>query len=145
MNITDRYKKMCDHPLIQDRWVPKVGDRTDKGIITRINKCKSLKTNERWLSIGWMEYTKSELIWLPSQEQLQEMVDKEIEKYDCGLCFWKTDEFKEDGFGEYFLTIENDDGEIVFEASGDSINELWLAFVMHELHGLKWSEEKGWK
>jgi hypothetical protein len=119
----DTYIKMCDCPEIQDKWKPKIGDFTDKGVIVSIllsfNPNDVFQTNQT----GSYALEKHNFIWLPSQEQLQEMVS---EGFNARQQLNRFNSF-----------LRN------YRARGkDSIKELWLAFVMQELHNKKWDVKK---
>ena len=66
-------------------------------------------------------YPQSDVIWLPRQDQLQYMLVKKyggIFSVTCRFCDWFQHE----------------------DCSGETITgeQLWLKFVMHELHGKQW-------
>ena len=55
--MTDQHK--CDHPLIQEKWQPKVGDR----YYDRDLECESMVLTETLLRPGYIENLKKH-IWL---------------------------------------------------------------------------------
>ena len=64
------------------------------------------------------------LIWLPRQDQLQDMLVKKyggIFSVICRFCDW----FQHEDYSGETITGE----------------QLWLKFVMHELHGKQWDGE----
>ena len=71
-------------------------------------------------------------IWLPRQDQLQDMID--WKQYDISISYcsmpwvfeWQKDPLEING------------------VNGGSMEQLWLAFVMHELYQKKWDGE-AWK
>ena len=76
-------------------------------------------------------------IWLPTQEQLQEMLHNYYQNNNSNAkgLEWG------DSINEYMLNqllnFEKDNREIVYD-----LNSLWLAFVMHELYNKVWTGEK---
>lgn len=64
-DTSKEYIRMADCPEIQDKWDPKIGDWTNKGIVIDIHYYHS---EGRW-SVFTDQHTegfrKSELIWLP--------------------------------------------------------------------------------
>jgi len=134
--MDEQYIKMCNCPEIQDKWEPKVGDRTDCGIITNIiNRESIIVYYDR--SGHFPEFGFDELKWLPSQEQLQGMLlTPSIGHYELVENFW---DFVWGLDNEADLE-SNEEGEYLLYRN---INQLWLAFVMYELHDKKW-EERGW-
>ena len=70
-------------------------------------------------------YPQSDVIWLPRQDQLQDMVKSEYEcDYDMNL-----------DFTEFTTNL------YTHEQIGASMEQLWLAFVMHEKYNKKWDGE----
>ncbi len=130
----DNYTKMMDAAIKQDliKWDnPKVGDWTDKGIIIFFEGDDScgLSTPEGMQQISRVD----ELIFKPSIEQLMEMVELHFNKK------WMI------GFNQNDPNVIYPMSSVFFEFTKtvselfSSMRELWLAFVIHELHGLKWS------
>ena len=130
MTEQEIYALMSDCPEIQDGWEPMVGDLTDKGIVTRVHDKKSFCTIEDHPGVE-LFYYRNELIYLPRQGQLQDM----IVDYDC---------FKDSSITIltkklYEFSLYNNINHLF-----TSIRQLWLAFVMWELHSKRWEEGK-WK
>jgi len=125
----DNYTKMCDCPEMQNGWVPKIGDWTDKGLIVSISKRYIESRNLRpfpQLSIknqSVVNKDKDNVIYLPSIEQLMGMVWNKEEE-DPGHLMGR--------IGDFFYSDK-------YTGDPDSMRELWLAFVMHECYDLKWS------
>ena len=71
----------------------------------------------------------SKMVWLPTQAQLQVML--ELWRY-CG------NEVSSLAWGVWNFYLQADD-----DYSPDSMEELWLGFVMKEKHGKTWDGE-GW-
>ena len=118
MDISKEYIKMCVAAKeLQKQWKCKGGDfySFDGGISTLIG--------------GSVPFKKS--IWLPRQDQLQEMLSKEY--VDCfamltDFCRWQVKE-------DYYL-------EDLF-AGNESMEQLWLIFVMKEEFDKTW-DGKNW-
>jgi len=136
MDIPETYIKMCDCPEIQRQWNPQLGD-----IVFSRNKVKVvLGLTPHYLNdiIGFWQ-----AIWLPRQDQLQEMVFPEDP-------FWRhIDEFHDFAFQRqtlgvmpHYCAIKEADEQERYVMQFKSMEQLWLAFVMHELHGKKWDGEK---
>lgn len=133
--MNDNYTKMMDAALKQGliKWEPKVGDDTDKGIAwnfeldnAELGKRKPygiyiLKHDDPWARFSGEFYRLKEIIFKPSIKQLMEMVDEPL--FVLGELFHQ---FVYKDYRPYCVNF-------------DSSEELWLAFVMHELHNLKWS------
>jgi len=86
------------------------------------------------------------LIWLPSQEDLQEMVIR----FRSPASFWQIHFAFNYWLCETFSighpAVFGLDTAKVKRAGFTSLNQLWLAFVMHELYQKKWDPEtKKWK
>ena len=102
MDKTKTYIKMCGCPEVQGQWKHKVGN---------------------WVHAEH----KTGAIWLPRQDQIQEMI------------------FDED---EGIQTIATDIAEFSVSQIGSSISiqgtmeQLLLAFYMHEKHNLFWENDK---
>ncbi|MFC1567341.1 hypothetical protein ACFL3R_00705 [Thermodesulfobacteriota bacterium] len=124
----EQYIKQCDCPEIQDAWEPRVGDWTDKGMVCHIadNNLNNIiiRTRASESLYGRAIYQKKDLTWLPTQEQLQGMLGYPLGGLVTTFCEWLDD-------------VTFPVGEI------RTMNQLWLAFVMHELHGKKW-DGKEW-
>ncbi len=126
MDKSPKYIKMCDCPEIQEGWKPAVGDWTDKGIVVKVFK------DRVWLAFTESGTTidrhKSELIWLPRQDQTQGMVMPERN-------------FPFNQVGDLIRWIDNYKS---YSCSFDSMEQLWLAFVMCTLQQMTLVDEKGW-
>jgi len=119
--VTDNFIKMCEQAKeIQQAWKPKIGDYFLELLTKSINIYTDgfafLPQHNVPLSILY--------IWLPTQEQLQEMISGDFK------TVLLIDDF-------YNFAIEN---LLPF----DSMNELWLAFVMKEKWNKTWDGKK-WK
>lgn len=125
--LKDNYTKMCNCPEIQDGWEPKVGDWTDCGIISEYMNADSIIVyNQR--SGHFPEFGLDELKWLPTIEQLMEMVWVKLGTY----CSNKMNSLTW-GVWDFYNTTTDD---------ADSGQELWLRYFMHELHNKSWNGER---
>ncbi len=115
----DNFTKTVNNKWIQDGWEPKVGDWTDRGLIT------GLRFRRKTLILCDIEITQAfdpkGLIWLPTIEQLMGMVEYK-NKYSLLRDI------------KNFLTYKGTEKW--------SWQELLLAFVMHKLHRLKRDGER---
>jgi len=133
--ITKNYIKMCEQAEeIQKEWLPKGDDKFfdcfDEGIRT-LACYKPL--SEREIIIGkWKE----EAVWLPTQEQLQEMMQK---YYQCNpdIKGLKWGDSINLFMLKRFLDFAVKNRKLVWD-----INSLWLAFVMKERWDKSWTGEK---
>jgi len=134
---------------IQEAWVPKVGDWTDKGVIIDIFWLSGVGTkittyyHSEWLGeedgTEKKTYDMGELTYLPSQKDLQGMIpdDCEIEvgrnALKPGLESCK-DWYALVGDNKYSVPL----------CTGDTPNQALIQAAMYELYKKKWNEE-GWK
>lgn len=109
------YLKMCDCPEIQEQ--------------------KSAHGNG-WYKQNWTRDDKGDIIWLPRQEDLQKMVSG-VESVYLGLL------------PERVWTLQSSFNKFTHELythdtcdDWTSMEQLWLAFVMKELHNKIWQEDK---
>ena len=135
----ENYTKMMDAALKQGliKWdEPKVGDWTDKGLVVGYSRYphKSKLWVIRKHFMDREEVWSDKVIFKPSIEQLMEMVD--LFKYEYLEIVPLS---RKDGF-VLLYTREGSEGQEKITAKTQK--ELWLAFVMHELHGLKWEDGK---
>lgn len=150
MDVSSDYIKMCDCNEIQDLitdmdlnshsfwWIviiykkcPKCGQRSG----TYCKDCRSKLIEKKDGYIGNEECGYHQSIWLPRQDQIQKMMNWEYEYH-----FWKWEGKEIDG-GTYYGQIL-DDEDLRHGVSMDSLEQLWLAFYMHENHGLVWNGKK---
>ena len=116
------YIKMSDCPEMQEGWTPQLGDFCCEGdMVFPIVNIRALKEE---IANG------EHIIFLRRQDQLQDMVYKpEIIEGDYYPVARMLHEF-------HLFIKENRKWDTA------SMEQLWLAFVMHELHGKAWSAEK---
>lgn len=124
--ITKNYIKMCEeNEEIQKEWKPTLGDWVYLKNVASNYKI-SLIANE----YPPMRYYRNKSTWLPTQEQLQEMV-KDWLFYITGSF---TDIYASASTG-------NRDSHVVCNKA-KSMNELWLIFVMKERYHKIWTGKK---
>jgi len=124
MDTSETYVRMCDHPKIQQGKEIKVGDfyfssTEDKVLISYISHHQGyiVKHPEQWDYLNGRK-----IIWLPRQDQIQKMIGD----FNKVLPMLPQLERLDRDYNEIFTTME----------------QLWLAFYMHEKHKLKWSGTK---
>ena len=126
---------MCDCPEMQDGWEPVSRDLVNSKDSNLIYTCayKHLDLYKFYTPDSSASYTSVSLrnlrikfIWLPRQDQLQRKDRGENDPH-CGAMFCRfTDWLNET------------------KAAAPEPEQLWLAFVMHELHNKKWAGDQ-WK
>lgn len=146
MDTSKEYIKMCDCPEIQEQWKPIEGDS-----FSFLSEPKLIKDYEIWALEKrelsdieeWNKIIKTMgnhfvdhfveardcFVWLPRQDQIQEMVETNI--LDLLNKFYK---YVFDDLSWMF----NKDSIIKFK----SMEQLWLAFYMYEKHQKIWDGEK---
>ena len=148
MSFTERYKIMCEKAEeIQKEWVPSPGDMVICRRNIKLDTYDYIREGEttmildvEWdvlyvgdvsevicypecISVPIRECTIDDFVWLPTQEQLQELAMSRGH-FDFSLvtlfsCFSRN-----------------------FEHKFSSLNELWLAFVMIMIYDRCWNDEK---
>ena len=121
MDKSSYYIKMCESAkVIQKQWKPDFGDFFVSLSSGRTSPCLSI-VSELEKKVSYLKTIKA--VWLPRQDQLQEMV---IENYatpwDLAIAF---------------SNVLMADNASYFD-NFDSMEKLWLAFVMLEKHKKKW-------
>ena len=116
MDTTPKYIKMCVCSEIQDI-IPRMID--DTGIKYIDGAAHILKYH---IGLG-------KLIWLPRQDQLQEMVSDRLLGLQT-VCAVLHD-----------FSITEGEG-LQFTMNDGSMEQLWLAYVMHEKYGKIWDDKK---
>jgi hypothetical protein len=129
VDTSEQYIKMCDCPEIQDGWKPKPGDFTSEGIVMYLY-CSPLYMGVRTDTAEIFRIIKEgeKVIWLPRQDQLQEMA------YPDG-------KMAIDQLGNVVSWFNHIARSYVWQF-GESREQLWLAFVMWEKFSKKWDGEK---
>ena len=126
MNPTERYIKMCEKAEeIQKEWEPKTGDWAidvwHRNPVVVIEKLDSKNLLVSQVGGGQYENTRDKFIWLPTQEQLEEM-------FDLSIPTLMVD----------FYNFVLDGAKLKFS----TFNELWLTFVMQSKYRKVWEREK---
>ena len=120
--ITDNYIKMCEQAEeIQEAWKQNPGD---------------IYIYKKDIDIGLYyyvtEYKKhNNAVWLPTQEQLQEIIKPTLETDDFELV---------ELFFDFVYGEDSQPNQI--NSPIKLMNEMWLAFVMHEKYNKIWTGEK---
>ncbi len=122
---------MCNCLEIQDRWVQSKSDGDFFKLISG-SQCWyedsgiELLCDEIHIFVDVVDLPEDAvIIWLPRQDQLQEMVRPQINKNYGESISYLHRQFTE------WLKGENPEFE--------TYEQLWLAFVMQRLHGKKWN------
>jgi hypothetical protein len=123
MDKSSYYIKMCDSAkVIQKQWKPDFGDFFVSRSLGLTSKSQTVVSGLE-KKVPYLKKIKA--VWLPRQDQLQEMV---IEKYaapwDLAIAF--SNVLMADN-ASYFDTF-------------DSMEKLWIAFIMLEKHRKKWKD-----
>jgi len=121
MDVSKQFIKMSDCPEIQDKWFIKDGDwvGSEHGVVS-INHIN--EANEYYSSIKF-RLIREDNIWLPRQDQIQEMLKAHYQKHLKILY-------------DFSLTVS---------WYINSLEQLWLAFYMYEKHSKIWSsKEEKW-
>ena len=122
MDCSDRYVQMSRKAEeIQRLWAPAEGDMfadelchvsmVNRPILDHLNKSFNQGKRENY-------------VWLPRQDQLQEMVLPMLE----GNCHWMLEECYK------FITLP-------YSLQLESMEQIWLAFIMKEKNGKIWDAE----
>ncbi|RKZ19684.1 hypothetical protein DRQ17_00465 [bacterium] len=139
--ITERYIKMCEKAEeIQREWKPQEGDfcivKGYKKVFVVFQDAGVDDFGVPCLIAGHRCLDKRQTIWLPTQEQLQEMV---LEWYQ------KKNLYDVNDSNTLFLRLRNFWMEGVYQEAilqFGTMNELLLAFVMWERYQKVWDDEK---
>ena len=135
MDTSKEYIKMCDCPEIQDKWDKadmKWGDfYYNDGLVLPVMNILSI-----------LDLRKEEkVVWLPRQDQLQCMVwIPAMSNYRNNQDLARAFSFWLDGNDDISHPRYIEWGD--YTDSFASMEQLWLAFVMWELHNKKWDGEK---
>lgn len=134
MQVTKNYIEMCEQAEeIQKLWEPKKGDwlywEVDKSVklIITLHMIEAIK-RFRTIPIHYTDNLEYH-IWLPTQEQLQKLMPKtdiiSLVEFIRNAELRYHDKFDKNTVGYFTGTFE-------------TLNELWLAFVMKERWGKIW-------
>ena len=137
MDTSEQYIKMCEKAeKIQGKWKPQEGD----WIVEKGYRDVPLVLMEGLRAgfitgVGWEDddpFDHEESIWLPRQDQLQEMV-VQYPKDEPWVTFTLLRDF--------VMALPN--ARSVYTEQFTSWEQLWLAFVMKEKYNKMWNGE-GW-
>ncbi len=123
MDRSSNYIRMCESiEEIQEQWQPEFGDFYASMSLGITSPCQPI-TSDLEKKLSYLKTIKA--VWLPRQDQLQEMV---IENYampwDLAIAFSNVLMGENASYFEKF----------------DSMEKLWLAFIMLEKYKRKWKE-----
>ena len=123
MDKSSAYIKMCESAkVIQKKWKPEFGDFFVSMSLGLTSPCQPI-VSDLEKKVSYLKTIKA--VWLPRQDQLQEMV---IENYampwDLAVAFSNVLMGQNASYLEKF----------------DSMEKLWLAFIMLEKYKKKWKD-----
>ncbi len=125
MDTSKEYIKMCEEAEeIQERWTWIKGDV----FADEINQIHILESGGHIMLMG--THFPEGYIWLPRQDQLQEIVDYDNNPYVLNSEFMD------------FINVENEIMCAPREPIMNSMEQLWLAFVMKEKYNKKWNNKE---
>jgi len=171
MDTSKTYIKMCDCPEIQEQWKMEIGDwiwrnyRDISGfpkeiedkiwskdkleevqILTYISSIGGYyvakNTNGESRTFTQEEYLKDRFIWLPRQDQIQEMINYCSTNFICGIYDWFIEIGGEEKEFSPSSSLNSPSPKSASEKTGTTYEQLWLAFYMHEYHKLIWDGAK---
>jgi len=138
MDKSELYIKMCDHPLIQDRWKLTEGDFVYWPSQPPAIEVFDANAVDAW-STDEVKREHGGGVWLPRQDQLQGMVfSKDYGARTIIKALWDACE----KHGSLIPRVEYGFPPIGTVDESWSMEQLLLSFVMHELHQLKWDGNK---
>ena len=127
---TDRYIRMCDTPLVQEKKPTTFS--WPGNIYFGMPIFELVDAKPHLFSTSDIAIVDNNAIWLPRQEDWQEMIQP-ISTDELMLKFY-----------QWYHKIW-----FVYQMANNtyslSITELWCAFYFHEVHGMIWNDEKGWE
>ncbi len=123
MDTSSYYIKMCEYAtVIQKQWKPDFGDFFVSLSSGRTSPCQSV-VSELERKASYLKTIKA--VWLPRQDQLQDMViGKYPTSWDLAIAFSNA------------LMADN----VSYFDRFDSMEKLWIAFVMIEKHRKTWKD-----
>jgi len=135
MDTSEVYIKMCEKATeIQKKWKPKGADFMFNTAVEECCFIRVERTQDRRYKDYYMDYNEDRFLWLPRQDQLQEMVkdwDTPSSMFITGVpgLFWSD----ETGYSK------EDDKLFDYYSEFNSFEQLWLAFVMKEKYNKVWN------
>ncbi|RLC74433.1 MAG: hypothetical protein DRI61_16610 [Chloroflexi bacterium] len=138
MDVSKKYIKMCEKAKeIQEMWLPQIGDY----YVAKWNKRKLILCGLKILKD--IRKNKDDYIWLPRQDQLQDiLIDENYTEYENPLNLNRT---MMDEVSEYVDKSPFWAGYKYkpYYHGFDTLEQLWLAFLMYKKYGKIWNENKG--
>lgn len=133
MDDSKKFIKMCDKAGLKHK--PQEGDLYyDKRYKEFYWNCKIGKLKKRW---QYIQKCVEEDIWMPQQDQLQEMIECDGDIQSKFILFYQ--------FARGGISGEKID-ELVkkrkYAFQFNTFEQLWLAFVKHEKDNKMWDDEK---
>lgn len=125
MDTSKEYIEQCDCPEIQEKWKSEVGDkycRVFKDAPGRLNDVRSYVATVPATVLK--ECKNFKYIWLPRQDQLQEMHEMDGDRLDVHSYF--------NLFNKYQMNT--------VPPKNASAEKLMLMFLMNELHNKEWRD-----
>ena len=121
MDKSSYYIKICEHAkVIQKQWTPDFGDFFVSMSSGLTSPCQTI-VSDLEKKVSYLKTIKA--VWLPRQDQLQEMViGTYTTPWDLAIAF---------------SNVLMGDNASYFD-NFDSMEKLWLAFIMLEKHKKKW-------
>lgn len=125
MDRSSNYIKMCEGiEAVQEQWQPEFGDFYVSMSLGLTSPCQPIMSDLE-KKVSYLKTIKA--VWLPRQDQLQEMVmENYATPWDLAIAFSNV------LMGEHASYFEN----------FDSMEKLWLAFIMLEKYERKWNDGK---
>ena len=156
MDTTETFIKMCEKAEeIQELWKPAHGDwykRHDDdecfGFIRgddEIQLLADFDSEGGWFHLEPEHIEKNKHIWLPRQDQLQEMLGGVDKFQDFWFAFYGEDEFFyiPDWAGHFHVERPMEIGGVIeYRFDVTSMEQLWLAFYMKEKYSKQWLTSK---
>jgi len=123
MDKSSAYIKMCESAkVIQKQWKPDFGDFFVSMSLGLTSACQPI-TSDLEKKVSYLKTIKA--VWLPRQDQLQEMViEKHATPWDLAIAF---------------SNVLMGDNASYFDKF-DSMEKLWLGFIMLGKYKKQWKE-----
>jgi len=134
MDTSDEYIKMCICPEVQKQWKLPHDDQDyiyhyRTGFRLNGNQVRPNDRDAGWVADEKIGFMNGQLIWLPRQDQIQEMLPDIFSNREIVPLTQKLTEFT-------VMVIEK------HRFSGRTMEQLWLAFYMYEKYSKIWDDKK---
>ena len=137
MDTTKEYIKMCDCPEIQEKGFENGDEKTHSFYVCKV--CHTLLSEDDGYYYGNIDCEDHNgTMWLPRQDQLQDMVKGYISNFQAFMGGVATKKYDEN------LALIRDQEEYEYYIHFDTMEKLWLAFVMEKMYGMRW-DGKEWR